>query len=51
MESLGNYFEAGMNLPRDGDQVEVTVKIQVDIHQGQKEGVMKAIIQEMVVLK
>ena len=40
-----------MNLPHDGDQVEVTVKIQVDIPQGQTEEVMKAIIQDMVILK
>ena len=51
VESLGSCFKAAMNLPHDGDQVEVTVKIQVDIPQGQKEEVMKAIIQEMVVLK
>ena len=51
VESLGSCFEVAMNLPHDGDQVEVTVKIQVDIPQGQTEEVMKAIIQEMVILK
>ena len=51
VESLGSCFEVAMNLPRDGDQVEVTVKIHVDIPQGQTEEVMKAIIQEMVILK
>ena len=51
VENLGSCFEAAMNLPHDGDQVEVTVKIQVDIPQGQKEEVMKAIVQEMVILK
>jgi len=51
VESLGSCFEVAMNLPHDGDRVEVTVKIQVDIPQGQTEEVMKAILQEMVILK
>ena len=50
VEILGSCFAAAMALPRDGDLIELTAKIQAFISEGQTARVMKAIAQEIVVL-
>lgn len=47
MEALS----AAMNLPHDGDQIEVTVMIYVYLPEGQTTEVIRATTQEIVVLK
>ena len=51
VEILGSCFAAAMELPHDGDLIELTAKIQVFIPEGQTAQVIKAITQEIVVLK
>jgi hypothetical protein len=51
VESLGSCVPAAMNLPHDGDQIELTAMIQIYVPEGQTTEVMKAIVQEIVVLK
>ena len=51
VESLGSCFSAAMELPHDGDLIELTATIQVFVPEGQTAQVIKAITQEIVVLK
>ena len=51
VETLGSCFAAAMELPHDGDLIELTAKIQVFVPEGQTAQVIKAITQEIVVLK
>lgn len=51
VESLGSCFVVAMNLPHDGDQIELTATIQVYVPEGQTTHVITAITQEIVVLK
>jgi len=51
VENLGSCFAGAMNLPRDGDLVELTAKIHVFVPDGQTAQVIKAITQEIVILK
>lgn len=51
VEILGSCFAAAMELPHDGDLIELTAKIQVFVPEGQTAQVIKAITQEIVVLK
>ncbi|THJ20632.1 MAG: hypothetical protein CAF45_013825 [Nitrospira sp. CG24E] len=51
VESLGSCLPAAMDLPHGGDQIELTAMIQVYVPEGQTIQVMKAVVQEIVVLK
>ena len=51
VETLGSCFAAAMELPHDGDLIELTAQIQVFIPEGQTGQVIKAITQQIVVLK
>jgi hypothetical protein len=51
VEILGSCFAAAMELPRDGDVIELTAQIQVFPAEGRTERVIKAITQNIVVLK
>lgn len=51
VETLGSCFAAAMELPHDGDVVELTAQIQVFSPDGRTERVIKAIAQDIVVLK
>ena len=51
VETMGNCFPAAQNLPQAGDQIELTAQIQVYVPEGQTIQVIKAITQEIVVLK
>ena len=50
VETLGSCFAAAMELPRDGDVIELTAEIQVFSPMGRTERVIKAITQSIVVL-
>lgn len=51
VETLGSCFPAAMELPRDGDLIELTAMIQVFVPEGRTERVIKAVTQNIVVLK
>lgn len=51
VESRGSCLPAAMNLPHDGDRIEVTVMIHVYVPEGQATQVITATVQEIVVLK
>ena len=51
VETLGSCFAAAMELPHDGDVIELTAQIQVFSSDGRTERVIKAIPQDIVVLK
>jgi hypothetical protein len=51
VESLGSCFPAAQHLPHDGDQVKVTMKIHVDVPEGQATHVIKGITQEIIIVK
>jgi len=51
VEIAGSCLPAAQNLPHDGDQIEVTVMIHVDVPEGQTTPVMTAITQEIIILK
>jgi hypothetical protein len=51
VETLGSCFAAAMEMPGDGDLIELTAQIQVFSPEGQTERVIKAITQDIVVLK
>ena len=51
VETLGSCFAAAMELPRDGDVIELTAQVQVFSPEGRTERVIKAIAQDIVVLK
>lgn len=51
VEVLGSCSAAAMELPRDGDVIELTAVIQVFIPDGRTERVIKAIAQHIVALK
>ena len=51
VEILGSCFAAAMELPRDGDLIELTAMIQVFVPEGRTEQVSKAVAQKIVVLK
>jgi len=51
VETLGSCFAAAMELPHDGDVIELTAQIQVFSPDGRTERVIKAIAQDIVVLK
>lgn len=50
VETLGSCFAAAMELPHDGDVIELTAQIQVFSPEGRAERVIKAITQNIVVL-
>jgi hypothetical protein len=50
VETPGSCFAAAMELPRDGDVIELTAEIQVFSPMGRTERVIKAITQNIVVL-
>jgi hypothetical protein len=51
VENPGSCFEGAMNLPQNGDQIELTAQIHVYVPEGQTTQVMKGITQDIVVLK
>jgi hypothetical protein len=51
VETLGSCFAVAIELPGDGDVIELTAKIQVFSPEGRTERVIKAITQNIVVLK
>ena len=51
VETLGGCFAAAMELPGDGDVIELTATIQVVSPEGRSERVIKAITQNIVILK
>jgi hypothetical protein len=51
VETLGSCLSAAMELPGDGDVIELTAKIQVSSPEDRTEPVIKAITQGIVVLK
>ena len=51
VESVGSCYPAAQNLPHDGDQIEVTVMIHLNVPEGQTTQVMKGITQEIIILK
>ncbi|HEV8327600.1 MAG TPA: hypothetical protein VGQ08_08955 [Nitrospiraceae bacterium] len=51
VETLGSCFAAAMKLPRDGDVIELTAQVQVFAPEGRTERVIKAVTQNIVVLK
>ena len=51
VETLGSCFAAAMDLPRDGDVIELTAQIQVFPPEGRTERVIKAVTQNIVVLR
>lgn len=51
VETLGSCFASAMELPHDGDVIELTALIQVFSPEGRTERVIKAITQDIVVLK
>ena len=51
VETLGTCFAAAAELPLDGDVIELTAMIQVFVPEGQREQVIKAVTQKIVVLK
>jgi len=51
VESLGSCFAAAMELPHEGDLIELTAEIHVFVPEGQTAQVIKAISQEIVVMK
>lgn len=51
VETLGSCFAAAMELPHDGDVIELTAQIQVFPPEGRTEQVIKAITQNIVVLR
>jgi len=51
VESLGSCLAAAMELPHDGDLIELTAEILVFVPQGQRAQVIKAITEEIVVVK
>jgi hypothetical protein len=51
VETLGSCFAAAMELPRDGDVIELTAQIQVFSPEGGTERVIKAVTQNIVVLR
>jgi hypothetical protein len=52
VENLGSCFpEAAQHLPHDGDRIELTAMIHAFVPQGQTTRVIKAITQEIIILK
>lgn len=51
VETLGSCLAAAMELPREGDVIELTAQIQVFLPEGRTERVIKAITQSIVVLR
>jgi len=51
VESLGSCLAAAMNFPHEGDRIELTAMIHVYVPEGQTTQVIKAITQEIVILK
>jgi hypothetical protein len=51
VETLGSCFAAAMELPHDGDVIELTAQIQVFSPKGGTERVIKAVTQNIVVLR
>ena len=51
VETLGSCFPAAMELPHDGDVIELTAQIQVFSPDGRTERVIKAVTQNIVVLR
>jgi hypothetical protein len=51
VETLGSCFPAAMELPHDGDVIELTAQIQVFSPDGGTERVIKAVTQNIVVLR
>ena len=51
VETLGRCFAATMELPHDGDLIEVTAMIHAFVPDGQTAQVIKAFTQEIVILK
>lgn len=51
VENLGSCFAGAMKLPQDGDLIELTAKIHVFVPEGQTAQVIKAISQEIVIVK
>ncbi len=51
VENPGSCFAGAINLPQNGDQIELTAMIHVYIPEGQTTQMIKAITQEIVVLK
>ncbi len=51
VENLGSCFAGAMKLPQDGDLIELTAKIHVFVPKGQTAQVIKAITQEIVIVK
>ncbi len=51
VENPGSCFVGAMNLPRDGDLVELTARIHIFVPDGQTTQVIKAITQEIVVVR
>ena len=50
VEALGSCFASAMELPRDGDVIELTAQIQVFPGEGRTERVIKAVTQNIVVM-
>jgi hypothetical protein len=51
VETLGSCFAAAMELPHDGDVIELTAQIHAFAPEGRTERVIKAITQRIVVLR
>lgn len=50
VETLGSCFAAAMELPHDGDVIELTAQVQIFSPDGRTERVIKAVAQDIVVL-
>jgi len=51
VENQGSCFEGAMNLPQNGDRIELTAQIHVYVPEGQTTQAIKGITQDIVVLK
>ena len=51
VETLGSCFAAAMELPHDGDVIELTAQIQVFPAEGRTERVIKAVTQNIVIMR
>jgi hypothetical protein len=51
VETIGSCLTAAGDLPHDGDQIEATVQVHVSASEGGTKQVIKAIVQEIVVVK
>ncbi len=51
VENLGSCFAGAMKQPQDGDLIELTAKIHVFVPKGQTAQVIKAVTQDIVIVK